>query len=230
MSEIVYNMYMGIVDWIYPRLCAGCGAEGEYLCPSCAVALHTPPAICPVCCTPSNQGWTHARCTSPYGIDRLLVGLPYHGPVQKLLKHVKYKSSWDIISSLATLSIRHFTIEGLPEDTVVTSVPMHIWKERERGFNQAAIFGSLLSEYLILPYADVLVRIRETTPMFGLTKKERGINVRGAFTIRDDGADVGGRTLLLVDDVWTTGATLRECTKVLKRRGAASVWALSLAR
>lgn len=222
---------MGIVDWLYPRYCAGCGTNGAYICSSCIEALVTPPPICPQCCMPSLDGFAHARCTKSLGIDRLNVGLPYRGCVQKLLKQVKYKSAWDVLSDLSDIwCVRMTLVELLPEKCIVTSVPMYARKERERGFNQAEIFAQKVSVRFSLHYSPLLVRTRQTQPMFGLDKKERHSNISGAFAAAAEARRLDGMTVLLADDVWTTGSTIRECAKVLKRRGASCVWAATIAR
>ncbi len=216
---------MSIVDWIYPKMCVGCGREGEYICGRCQKKLVQPVPICPMCCDPSLDGWVHARCSSRFSIDRLLVGLPYRGLVQECLKKVKYKNSFDII---------HFLYEQCkyPPIALDLIVPIPMWKqkERERGYNQAKILAELIDGKKM----DLLIRVRDTKPMFGLKKIERKLNVEGAFAISTDISQSMQHTqinsVLLVDDVWTTGSTMIECAKELKKLGIKNVWALTLAR
>lgn len=219
---------MNILDIVFPRMCNGCGREGSYICKECQRKLVKPAPICPMCCEPGLGGETHARCRSKYGMDGLWIGLPYKGIVQKCLKKVKYKSSWDIIRFLYQSS----SLAGIRGD-LVTSVPMWREKERERGFNQAEIIADLVCESLagVARKVDLLERVRETRPMFGLNKKERRDNVVEAFRIVNQQTNrLLGRRIILVDDVWTTGATMRECAKLLKREGADEVRGLTLAR
>lgn len=213
---------MGIVDWIYPKLCSGCGREGEYICGKCQEKLKIPEMICPACCKPSMDGWCHSRCKSAWGMDRLVVGLPYRGMVQECLKKVKYKSSWEIVKFLYGLC-SFPKIQGC----VVTSVPMWKQKERERGFNQAKILAQQLGSEV-----ELLERTRETKPMFGLDRQERRKNIVGAFAISKQLATntIHQNRVVLVDDVWTTGATMRECAKIIKQAGAREVWGVTLAR
>ena len=222
---------MSIVDWIFPRVCVGCGREGKYICRECEQKLTRPPAICPGCCKPSLGGWVHGRCKTEWGMERLMVGLPYRGPVQKLLKKVKYGSAWEIVQALFEIWISRTENPELKERGVVTSVPMYRQKERERGFNQAEVLAKLLAENYKVPYLTILERKRETKPMFGLSRKERRENVGGAFrVINQQTNELTDKRIILVDDVWTTGATMRECTRVLKRAGAEEVWGVTLAR
>lgn len=228
---------MSIVDWIYPKICFGCGREGKYICETCEQKLVRPPTICPMCCKPSIGGWVHPRCKAKYGIDRLIVGLPYRGTVQQALKKVKYGSAWGVVQNLVevwtkTLGDRY----QIPGDVVITSVPMYARKQRERGFNQAEIVAKLLAKSLSgdsrkVEFGQLLERRRATRPMFGLSKKERKANVRGAFRATNQLTnELTNERTVLVDDVWTTGATCRECTRVLKYRGAGEVWVVTLAR
>jgi ComF family protein len=146
--------------------------------------------------------------------------------VQRCLKKVKYKSSWEIVKLL-------YQISGLPkiEEGVVVSVPMWRQKERMRGFNQAAIIAELIAKDNGLKQIELLERVRETKPMYGLDKQAREVNVNGAFRIKQNLRDklVGAR-VILVDDVWTTGATMKECGKLLKSAGVREIWAITLAR
>lgn len=124
-----------------------------------------------------------------------------------------------------------------PVEMVVVPVPLHKSKYAERGFNQArALATSALkalskrhSEWRLTLAANILVRSRATTSQAGLTTRMRRLNVRGAFTVSDPQA-VAGKNILLVDDIFTTGSTVRAAASVLARAGAASIWVATLAR
>ncbi|MDT8317733.1 MAG: ComF family protein [bacterium] len=113
---------------------------------------------------------------------------------------------------------------------VIVAVPLHISRLRERGFNQSQLLAEGLGKE-ISPHIDkyILERVRPTGSQTGMSSKERRANVRGAFSLRS-GADVSGKRILLIDDVYTTGATVKECSKVLKKGGASVVNVLTLAR
>lgn len=216
---------MGIVDLIFPKVCVGCSREGDYICKLCFLKIHQPVQICPICCKPSVDGWTHTRCKKSKGLDRLIIGLPYKGMVQDCLKKVKYRSAWDIIEFLYNKS----DFVGL-DDSIVTAVPMWEGKERTRGFNQAELFTQLISKQFNNNSLKLLERVRDTKPMFGLDKKERADNVRGSFQVTDKNSVKNlDKKILLVDDVWTTGATMRECATILKQSGAKEIWGVALA-
>ena len=160
-------------------------------------------------------------------MERLLVGLPYRGMVQECLKKVKYKSAWNIMEFLYRLC-EFPPVHGAN----VTAVPMWRGKERERGFNQAEMIAKMMGEDYKVPYLVMLTRTRDTKAMFGLTRKERQKNIEGAFETCNQLTVNGIRQsrVILVDDVWTTGSTMRESARVLKRGGVRGVWGVTLAR
>jgi competence protein ComFC len=217
---------MSIVDLVFPRICVGCGREGNYICVYCQRKLVLPEQICPMCGRPSLDGWAHPKCRTKYGMERLIVGLSYRGMVQSCLKKVKYKNAWEVMGFLYSLS--NFGEVG---ECVLTSVPMWRQKERLRGFNQAEILVQLIAKDCKVRNLVVLERVRETMPMFGLKKEDRTENISGAFEIIGNSASLATLPkVVLVDDVWTTGATMRECAWVLKRAGVGEVWGLTLAK
>ena len=112
---------------------------------------------------------------------------------------------------------------------VIVPVPLHPARQRERGFNQARLLAELLSAQTLIPSKPILERIRYTTTQTALDRSERMENLHNAFRLRKN-ADVRGLRVLLVDDVLTTGSTLSECARVLKRANAFSVHAATAAR
>lgn len=238
---------MGLVSLLYPKLCAGCGREGEYLCGACWDGLPRMPAVCPECNRASAEGYAHARCRLPLGMERLVAPYQYKGVLQKVIKETKYKNAWGVAEELAGKWAREVLVEE--EDwtgAVVTSVPMYGPKARERGFNQAerlgrALANSLQGDSLKVEYREMLRRVRATRPQYGLSRKERARNVKGAFVLNPKSEILNPKQIrnsktkipklvLLVDDVWTTGSTMRECTRVLRRKGFEEVWGVVLAR
>ena len=112
---------------------------------------------------------------------------------------------------------------------MVIPVPLYWWRANDRGFNQSSLIGQSLSKKLGLDYCDGLKRIRYTKSQVKLKGKQRRANISGAFEITEN-CELKTKNCLLIDDVWTTGSTMRECCYVLKRAGAKKVWALTLAR
>jgi ComF family protein len=119
-------------------------------------------------------------------------------------------------------------LRGIRFDIIVP-VPLHAARQRERGFNQASLLAALLCEQTSIPSQSLLERIRYTTTQTALDRSERIENLHNAFRLRKN-ADVRGLQVLLIDDVLTTGSTLSECARVLKRAGTLSVHAATAAR
>lgn len=122
-------------------------------------------------------------------------------------------------------------------DLIVVPVPLFAAKQRQRGYDQSALLARSAVEHLRLMRPEwqlrlmpsVIQRVRDTRSQFGLMPRQRRTNLRGAFEVNAP-ATIAGREVLLIDDILTTGATARECAKVLRRAGAARVWVATLAR
>ena len=224
---------MAIVDWLFPKLCIGCGEVGAYICPLCLnklLVIANP--ICPLCLRGSLWGRTHRWCRTKSSLDGLVSVMAYKGLVEKIVKTYKYRYVQTLTTDLVELMISMgdwSAIEG--KAWVVVAVPLHPQRERWRGFNQAVELAKGLAKYGHWRYEEnILVRQRATPAQMSLGRAERQVNLVGAFESGLKIQAVRGRQVLLVDDVWTTGATLRECAKVLKQHGASEVWGVTLAR
>lgn len=186
-------------------------------------------AICPMCERQAIDGVTHPGCQTRFSLDRLICLYRYDGSVKSAIKRLKYKP---FLSDLAEILVEKGESgkgEGL-RDFIVVPVPLHPQRERERGFNQASLLGKALATKLHLQFRDhVLKRTRYTKSQVELKGDERRKNLTDAF-ILDTKYKIPDTNILLVDDVWTTGSTLRTCANVLKRGGAKAVWAMTVAR
>jgi ComF family protein len=165
--------------------------------------------------------------------DRAAAFSEYSGAVRGLIHLLKYENVLPAASVLGRLlaeAITHFDLAGDPLPQLVP-VPLHASKRSERGFNQAELIVRLAVKHLPrrLEIATVLKRKRATHSQVGLTREERIANMRDAFRVTGPAA-VKGRTVIVVDDVMTTGTTISECARVLKKAGAERVWAATVAR
>ena len=236
---------MDLLDLVFPKKCVNCGAYGKYVCEKCDVGLWEEEQICPVCRQASRYGLRHRYCREPWSMDGLTCLWAYDGLARRMISQVKYKFYFDYLSELLSeVSVR---VSARPEMTnicdflalkpVVVPVPLWPKRERERGFNQAEVIGRLVAGCWSLDMKNLLSRVRDTGRQVERTRKERLEAVNNAFRINEKlpyfaKATQGSQNLriLLVDDVWTTGATMNECAKVLKRAGVKRVWGLVLAR
>jgi ComF family protein len=234
------GFYMGTLDLIFPKKCVGCGQSGAYFCPQCLnfVSLK-PERICPACLKPSIGGFTHPRCQTPYNLDGLTSIFAYKGVIKKAIQKLKYKFISDLAQDLIELflsscgedkAFRNLCRQG---EVILIPVPLHPSRKRWRGFNQAELLGKMIASSLDLKFLpDVLKRVKKTKPQVGLDKEERKKNIKEAFKINRDyeSSIISNSSLILFDDVWTSGETLKESTKVLKRNRAEKVWGLTMAR
>ena len=219
------------LDFFIPPVCAACRRVGPLLCDDCRSALlWVRPPLCDTCGRPLAT--TVAVCSlcrqRPLPLHQVRAALHYAGPLPPAIHALKYDGLFAVALPLAELMEAAWPRWRTPIDIVVP-VPLHAERERERGFNQARLLSQHLCPKLSLPLAKAaLKRIRPTRPQVGLNRTERLNNVRGAF--RAHATQVAGGRILLVDDVYTTGATLTAAGLALLDAGASSVSAYCLAR
>lgn len=222
------------LDIILPPHCAGCQRTGSVLCASCLATfigetsqactrcgtLLPPTGICPYCPTyrPALSGLRAVGC--------------FDGPLRSCIHALKYEGNTRLAEPLGAVLAQAYIRWGLQADAIIP-VPLHHEREQERGYNHAQLLAEVCAAHLHIPLrSDIVVRHRATAAQVGLNGQERRQNVAGAFEcvppfktglLRD-------RTLLLLDDVCTTGATLAACASPLFAAGAKTVWGLVLAR
>jgi ComF family protein len=219
-------------------------------CPSCAAMLRHPSRgpLCEECwATLPRHRRPLCACGLPLAVDdapscgRCRRGLnpaargaslgPYEGSLRAVLHELKYRGRRRVAGRLAEEMLASPAVRRLlGADAVLVPVPLHPRRRRERGFNQSELLAAELARRTGLRVAPgALVRRRDTSPQAGLTAAARRANVEGAFAVRQR-AKVSGRPVVLVDDVFTTGATARGCARLLRAAGAADVRVLTVAR
>ncbi len=235
-----FELLQSAVSLLYPPLCTICGRSiraGEYLCDQCetkAVRIVAP--FCEKCSEPFDGAitgvFTCANCAHrTIYIDAAVAAYRGRSIVREVIHEFKYGRR---------IHLRHLVARWLRSALdderllgrcfdVIIPVPLHPTRQRERGFNQATLLAELLSAQTSIRCKPLLERTRYTTTQTALDRSERMENLHNAFRLRKN-ADVRGLRVLLVDDVLTTGSTLNECARVLKRAGAFSVHAATAAR
>ncbi len=205
-------------DSHHDLLCSGCQTD---------LPLHTNPH-CPICADDSPQSTPCTKCLAePPHFDQTIAAFCYDFPVDRIIKALKYGHLLAIAPWLGKLLANHPSLQQVGIDQII-AMPLHHERIKERGFNQSIEIARPISHALQRPLQfDCLQRTRATQPQAELNLKERHSNVRGAFECT---SDLTGQSILLVDDVMTTGATLNECARVLKLHGARHVMVAVAAR
>lgn len=239
-----------LIDWcrqalrfVLPVECLSCGTElgadpAPCFCSICwqsirplqqpACAICDQPFVSPAATTFTPNHHCHHCQERPPAFQRAWTLFPYLPPLKDAICSFKYRGTYTLAKPLARLMI-----DALPSEIdidMIIPVPLHPTRLREREFNQSLLLADQLGRHLARPVsATSLVRISATDPQTTLTRQARLKNLRKAFAVNRP-QDLTGKRILLVDDVFTTGTTLRECAKTLRQAGSGPVFALTLAR
>ncbi len=234
------ELFQAAVSLLYPATCTTCGKNvraGEYLCDACeAKIVRIVPPFCETCSEPfegsMTSAFTCANCAHrTIYFDAAVAAYRGRGIVREIIHEFKYARQIHLrhlVAHWLRAALDDERLRDISFDLIVP-VPLHPARQRERGFNQAGLLAESLSAETSMPSTPVLERIRYTTTQTALDRSERMENLHNAFRLRKN-ADVRGLRVLLIDDVLTTGSTLSECARVLKRAGAISVHAATAAR
>jgi len=186
----------------------------------------------------SYMGLTHPLCRTKYGINEVKSIFAYEGIVKKIIKQIKYRYVYEACDEfLRSISLKNRAdvsfFGELTGTCELVPVPLHPARAKERGFNQSLFIVRFFSRLLHFPVSDMVVsRVKNTKPQVECrTREERVKNVKGAFSLSlsKNTEAVKGKNYIIVDDVWTTGSTLKEIGTLLKHAGAAKIFALTIA-
>lgn len=231
-----------IADVIFPPACLGCAEilpreEEKYFCPDCRGQIRfLTGSICPICGITffDSPAESHlcGNCMEQrpfFSVARAVAA--YENVILEAIQKFKYGRDLSTGSLLASF-LAEYPFPGFDYRAydMIVPVPLHIKKLRQRGFNQATILAQALKKKWQIPLNYFLLkRTKFTLTQTGLKKKEREGNIKGAFAVSDEKA-AEGKNIILVDDVYTTGATVNECARTLRRAGAKEIAVLTLAR
>lgn len=245
-----------LVTTFFPGDCRACGgallkAGSSPVCDECIDGLRAQSAALCVRCGEAldldglhyeRQFGAEALLCSPCRLappefERAAAWGLYEDRMRELIHLLKYEGVRQVAKPLGRLLARvmvAMAAEGMPREAVVIAVPLFGAKKRQRGYNQSellaeAALGSCGEAWRLTPAHMALRRVRDTESQFGLSASGRRRNLKGAFVVADPAA-IAGREVLLVDDIFTSGATARECAGVLIQAGAARVWVATVAR
>ena len=217
------------IDLVFPIHCSGCGREGGIICEECAGSLpRLNPPYCRKCAAPGIDGMCQWCLQYPRDFESLRAPYLFEGPVRESIHALKYRGVRAAAGTLAGLMSSYLERNPVNADVLVPA-PLHPHRLRNRGYNQSALLARDIGKRLDLTVReDLLKRVINASPQVEAQRRdERRSNVAGNFACASDAT---GLTVLLIDDVATTGSTLSECATVLKEAGASRVYALTLAR
>lgn len=235
----MFSLLGAIQDLLFPPLCSGCSRRLDHprpplFCADCRshlVFIGSP--LCPCCGTPYATGADHLCGTclqNGYDFDLARSLLLYQSPTAELILRLKYSGQLSGLRTLGTLAAGSACLAALAPPDYIVPVPLHAQRLRQRGYNQATLLAqSCFPQWQNRIRLNVLIRKRLATPQSQLTGKERRCNLKNVFSL-SPGVVLEGKTILLVDDVLTTGSTVNECAKVLRRGGAKRIEVFTVAR
>jgi len=219
-----------LLDIILPPRCGGCHIVGSWLCDRCRSRIRRlEEPLCRRCGAEVESARVGCGCRKRLrSLTRLRSAAAYEGPVELALQRFKYHGWRRLAEPLALLMAERLVVEGLAASWAV-AVPLHSSRLRQRGFNQSELLARELCRRLTLtkPPGN-LVRTRATPPQVGHDRPWRLANVHDAFEWQ--GRPLEGRSILLIDDVTTTGATMEACAAALRSAGSGPVMGVSVAR
>lgn len=226
----------------FPSFCPLCSSllekPGErVVCRNCLRNLRPETAAFCLCCGRFFAGRVASHpcpacLDSPPAFSRHRSACRYRGTVKDLIRLLKYQKKMVLGDDLARFLFKHLRREHSLwwGADILVPVPLHPHRLRQRGFNQAEILARRLSRLSRLDLqTKALIKVRDAAPQTTLSGEDRRSNLRGAYAVRG-GRLIQGKTVILVDDVFTTGATMEECSRVLREAGAGEVRAVSIAQ
>ncbi|HCR35990.1 hypothetical protein A2130_00510 [Candidatus Woesebacteria bacterium GWC2_33_12] len=199
-----------ILDFLFPKYCLQCKKPGKYICDDCYCKVRP-------CNIIDNNNYSIFK---------------YEGVIRRAIISLKYKFAYDIVDELVNICVKKLTFSNYFLNSTLVSIPLHKHRENWRGFNQAEIIGEKLANKMNWKYfPDLLIRTKETISQVGLKGLARRQNLSGVFSIGPHYSLITNHySLVLFDDVYTTGSTINEAKKVLQETGFKNIKSLTIAR
>ena len=205
-------MFDFILNLIFPKFCIGCGKFDTLLCINCYEKIN----FYPLTIQSEIQNWS---------LEKIIVAAQYEGVIKKLITTLKYQSVKDIGQTLARII---YYATNFPQVDSITSVPLHQKRQRQRGFNQATEIALELSRLTQIPFARLLKRTKHSQPQAKISDKNKRLShLKNTFALNQKVANL--KSVLIIDDVTTTGTTLNECAQVLTQAGIKKIYGLAVA-
>jgi len=228
-----------ILDLIFPRECLGCGQENTYLCTECRQKIGLNKKFyCAFCKKESYLSQVCAACKNDTNLRAIWLAADYNNELlQRLIHNLKYNYVAEISITLANLIISYLEENKIfenfnlnKEELILTPVPLHKKRLLHRGFNQSSLLAQRLSDFYKIPIFNLLTRNKNTLSQVNLKRSARQANIREAFSFNAYNPLDKNKKIILIDDVVTTGSTLKECAKVLNKNGFEEIYGLVIAQ
>lgn len=233
------SLFGAIQDLLFPPTCLGCmrrldSSRPPLFCADClGQVVYIASPRCPCCGIPFAVGADHlcGDCLHQhYAFDCARSLLLYQPPVADIILRLKFGGQLNGLTTLAKLAAPSLCMQELSEPELIVPVPLHTSRLRERGFNQATLIAqACFPQWAKRIRVDTLQRNRLTTPQSQLSGRERRRNLQRVFAVKKN-VEVQGKRILVVDDVFTTGSTVNECARVLRKAGAVRIEVFTVAR
>ncbi|MGB2896877.1 MAG: ComF family protein [Anaerolineales bacterium] len=227
-SRVTYWLKLAI-DLIFPPLCAGCEVPGTVWCDDCNNRISAPKGrSCPDCGFPLEKKFICSVCAEWPNRVHVRPFAHYEKPLSSAILKLKYRPDQSLANEMASWLIDVYHRTGWEADCVVP-VPLADVRLRQRGYNQVTLIATSFTKELKLHFFnDALKRVRETQSQVGLNRQARHHNVEGAFNA--DLRSLQDQSVVLIDDLLTSGATMKNCAIALLNAGAVQVFCLTIAR
>ena len=236
-DSLLNRLFTFCVETVFPASCYGCASADSYLCEDCVGRVGAlPQPQCPHCGTRLPFGELPKACRAHLRVSRFFCCANYRDPsVRAIIHDFKYQRAFALADPLAQYMYAWLVRNGYAtiftkENVLVVPVPSHPRRQRERGFHPAGKLAELFARHTNLEYADALIKTRNNQAQVETKNAmERRENVKGVFVLNKPEL-VHGRTILIIDDVCTTGATLTECARAIRAGKPKAIWALAMAK
>ncbi|MFZ2150769.1 MAG: phosphoribosyltransferase family protein [Candidatus Absconditicoccaceae bacterium] len=233
---------MKILNFLFPKTCINCSQPGEYLCLDCKKKLIAHPEMCPYCHIYHRFYQTCFTCRNKKNnyLSGLIIAFVYDKVLKNLIFKLKYFHKKDIAEFLAqrlslviqTNQLLQYHTNVLKEDILISYVPSHRYRKHfVKGYNPSGEIAKLLAQKLRLNLIKIVKKTKNTRQQVNLTKVQREDNLSNSFQLIENSGLKGNETIILVDDVTTTGSTLNEIAKTIKKTyPKISIWGAVLGR
>ena len=223
------------IDLLFPKICFGCDihlqGEEKILCSNCESTLNFLIDVCEICGSPENPSTCPVCNSNEFVFDKARSVFPFSATVQNLVHELKYNEMKRITKYLGEHVSKYLhNFQPFENIDIIVPVPLHKVKKRARGFNQSEFLSKEISIHMNwLHIPNLILRSRFTDTQTKLDRKQRQKNVSGAFKLNNK-YNIINKTVLIVDDVFTTGSTVNSICKLLKKNHASRIYVLTLAR